>query len=193
MTENTENEVKSEFVWIECEIPIGRMYGANEQDKILHQLSELSFCIDALGWFMGTLTKVAQDMEIWEKPELPEGFDKDFRVYSLQIGRIIQGLSSQITEYTSDLHHLARKETAKEEKAKQETGESVLDLSNHVTAEDECIDLAKHLSAVLKDEKTPTALYNAIVDGLGSIDLPKDYLDSPEYLQKILCREAPNE
>lgn len=67
--------------------------------------------------------------------------------------------------------------------------ETVLDLSDLKTEEDECIDIAKHISAILKNPATPTHIYNGLSDALGSLDLPKEFVDSPEYVAQILCQE----
>ena len=66
---------------------------------------------------------------------------------------------------------------------------NVLDLSNHAAAEDDCIDLAKHISAVLNDERTPEKLRSYMKDGLCELDIPAGTLESPEYIAKILCQD----
>lgn len=71
--------------------------------------------------------------------------------------------------------------------------EKVLDLSNHTTAEDECIDLAKNISAILNSTKTPVRLYDAIAETLCTFDTPTEYLNSPEHIAKLLCPEDKNE
>lgn len=69
----------------------------------------------------------------------------------------------------------------------------ILDLSDHPTEEGECIDLANHISAILKNPKTPTKIYNALSDELGSIDMSKDFVDSPEYVLQILRKKEGGE
>ena len=75
------------------------------------------------------------------------------------------------------------------EKAKSE----ILDMSNHVTAEDDCLDLAKQMSSIIHNAKTPKRVRNAITDSLGEIEQPLDIINSPEYIAKVLCAEAKNE
>ena len=66
----------------------------------------------------------------------------------------------------------------------------ILDLSNHATAEDECIDLARSLSTVLKNKSIPESLYNAIVDQLTTFPNSREFIDSPEYISDLLCKEV---
>ena len=76
---------------------------------------------------------------------------------------------------------------------KQETEKEVpniLDLSAHATAEGDCIDLAKHIAAVLKDERTPEQIRSSLKDGLSDICLPSQFMESPEFIAKMLCGEA---
>lgn len=69
--------------------------------------------------------------------------------------------------------------------------DEVLDLSDHSTQEDECLDLAKHIVAIIKDPKTPTALYNAMVDEFGFLGTKhlKETVNSAEFIAKQLCEE----
>lgn len=78
-------------------------------------------------------------------------------------------------------------ERPKAGKAKEE---KVLDLSDHPTAEDECIDLAKQISSIIHNDKTPQGVRDAIVDSLGTMAQPMDVIDSPEYIAKVLCQEV---
>ncbi len=65
----------------------------------------------------------------------------------------------------------------------------VLDLSNQTTAEDECIDLAKHLSAVLKHPQLPNKLYELLHTELVQMDQPDSSFDSVDYISMVLCQE----
>lgn len=69
----------------------------------------------------------------------------------------------------------------------------VLDLSNHSTKEDECLDLAKHLSAVMLNKNTPASVYNALAHELTDQNVPEETYYSPENLAKILCKENQDE
>lgn len=117
-----------------------------------------------------------------------------FRYHSLQLNRIIQGIAASISEYTTDIHHLKPFEAETEIKTKEE---KVLDLSNQITAEDECIDLAKHLSAVLNSSHIPDSLKKAKANGISDVGNPNDelvkFVDSPENIAKALCEEKENQ
>jgi hypothetical protein len=65
-----------------------------------------------------------------------------------------------------------------------------LDQSNQVAAEDEFIVLAKRLSSIIGNEKTPEGVRNALIDSLGTMPQPIDVIVSPEYIAKVLCLEG---
>lgn len=68
------------------------------------------------------------------------------------------------------------------------TAEKPLDLSAVETpTEDSCIDLAKHLSAILRNPKCPNKLHEVISDEIDQFSQPKDHFTSPEYLACVLC------
>lgn len=73
---------------------------------------------------------------------------------------------------------------------KAEPKETVLDLSNHSTKEGECLDLAKHLSAVMLDKNTPTAVYNALADELTKQNIQPEVYYSPEHIVSILKEQT---
>lgn len=65
-----------------------------------------------------------------------------------------------------------------------------LDLAEVETpAENSCIDLARHISAVIKDERTPEKMREAMEHWLGENNSDKltDFVESPEYIASQLC------
>lgn len=161
---------------------------AGSQDDVLAQICHTGYFIDALQWFTATLAQVADDIDSWEKPTLPEYFDLEFRRNSLFMSQIVNGLATNLSELVSDLHHNQLKQ-AKETTEKEQA--SVLDLSEHITPEDSCIDIAKNLSTVLNSPQIPNSLKVAIANGLNDLTVNDDELinimDSPKYIAKVLC------
>lgn len=47
-------------------------------------------------------------------------------------------------------------------------------------------ELAELISGVLNHPECPTGLYNAMVDELSSLEVPKGFFDSSEYLEQLL-------
>ena len=82
-------------------------------------------------------------------------------------------------------------DTKKSNQFQNEDTSEVLDLSQMTTAEGECIDLAEHLSAILKDERVP------VLAGIIASELQKTHPGlirfTVENLNKALCAEVSDE
>lgn len=102
--------------------------------------------------------------------------------------RLLVEFGKAIEESTCLVREHFEKENADFETQKAE--EKVLDLSGQVTAEDECIDLAKHLSAVLNHPLLPpeleTVIHNGISDLGNESEVINKHYKSPEVLAELL-------
>ena len=59
---------------------------------------------------------------------------------------------------------------------------------NRRVSPDPAAELAEHISAILKHPDTPTRIYNALADEVSSLDAPKGYFDSAEYIEVCFRR-----
>lgn len=81
-----------------------------------------------------------------------------------------------------------REKIKREIYGQKEEAEEVLDLSKHSTKEDECLDLAKHLSAVISNDQTPPAISRQIKTALTERNA-KIKQFTPEKIAETLCLE----
>lgn len=47
-------------------------------------------------------------------------------------------------------------------------------------------EIAEHIAAILNHPDTPAQLYNTLADAVSSLDAPKGYFDSAEYIETCL-------
>jgi hypothetical protein len=76
-----------------------------------------------------------------------------------------------------------------------ERGETILDLtSEEALANVERLQgiptLAAHISAVLTHPDTPAVMYNALADGVNSLEQPRKYFDGAAYIELCLRENA---
>jgi hypothetical protein len=76
-----------------------------------------------------------------------------------------------------------------------ERGETILDLtSEEALAAVERLQgiptLAAHISAVLTHPDTPAVMYNALADGVNSLNAPRNHFDSAAYIELCLRENA---